>query len=68
MSSSYILEINPLSVTVYADIFFHSVDYLFVLFMVSFTVQMLLSLIGSHLFIFAFISIILGNRSKKILL
>ena len=40
----------------------------FILLMVSFTVQKLLSLIRSHLFTFAFISITLGDRSKKILL
>ena len=34
----------------------------------SFAVQKLLSLIRSHLFIFVFISITLGDRSKKILL
>ena len=33
--------------------------------MVSFTVQKLLSLIRSHLFIFAFVSIALGNWPKK---
>ena len=38
------------------------------LFMVSFAVQKLLSLIRSHLFIFAFISFALGDRSKIILL
>ena len=38
------------------------------LFMVSFAVQKLLSLIRSHLFIFVFISITLGDRSKMILL
>ena len=40
----------------------------FVLFMVYFAVQKLFSLIRSHLFIFVFISIILGDRLKKILL
>ena len=35
----YILEINPLSVTLFANIFSHSVGCLFVLFMVSFAVQ-----------------------------
>ena len=40
----------------------------FCLVMVSFTVQKLLSLIRSHLFIFVFISITLGDISKKILL
>ena len=39
-----------------------------VLFIVSFAVQKLLSLIRSHLFIFAFIFITLGGGSKKILL
>ena len=36
--------------------------------MVSFAVQELLSLIRSHVFIFAFISYILGDRPQKILL
>ena len=36
--------------------------------MVSFAVQKILSLIKSHLFIFAFISFDLGNRSRKMLL
>ena len=68
MSSLYILEIDPLSVVSFANIFSHSEGCLFVLFMVSFAVQKLLSLIKSHLFIFVFISITLGGRSKKILL
>ena len=47
------------------QIFFpHSVGCLFVLFMVSFLVQKLLSLIKSHLFIF----VTLGGGSKEILL
>ena len=36
--------------------------------MVSFTVQKLLSLIRSHMFIFAFVSFALGDRSKTMLL
>uniref|UniRef100_A0A8D1T0X2 Uncharacterized protein n=1 Tax=Sus scrofa TaxID=9823 RepID=A0A8D1T0X2_PIG len=64
----YILEINPLSVDSFANILSHSLDCLFILFMVSFAKQKLLSLIKPHLFIFVFISITLGNRSKKILL
>ena len=43
MSCLYILEINPLSVISFANIFSHSTDCLFVLFMVSFAVQKLLS-------------------------
>ena len=40
---------------------FHSEGYLFTLLIVSFVVQKLLILIRSHLFIFAFISNILGG-------
>ena len=62
-SCLYILEINPLSVVSFAAIFFHSEGYLFTLLIVSFIVQKVLSLIRSHLFIFVFISIILGGGS-----
>ena len=68
MSCLYILEINPLSIDSFANIFSHSEGCLFVLFMVSFAVQKLLSFIRSHLFIFVFISNTLGGGSKKILL
>ena len=68
ISSLYILEINLLSVTSFANIFSHSLGCLFIWFMVSFAVQKLLSLIRSHLFIFVSISIILGDGCKKILL
>ena len=66
MSCLYILEINPLSVVSFANIFSHSKGYLFVLFLVSFAVQKLLSLIRSHLLIFTCVSIILVDGSKKI--
>ena len=66
MKCLYVLEINPLSVTSFANIFSYSVGCLFVLFMVSFAVQKLLHLIRSHLFIFVLISIILGGRSEKL--
>ena len=56
MSCLYILEINPLSVVSFANIFSHSEGCLFVLFMVSFAVQELLNLIRSHLFLFCFYS------------
>jgi len=68
MSCLYILEINPLPVASFANIFSHSESYLFVLFMASFAVQKHLSLIKSHLFVFVFISIILGGGLKNILL
>ena len=68
LSCLYILEINPLSIVSFAIIFSHSEGCLFTLLMVPFIVQKLLSLIRSHLFIFAFISITLGGGSKRILL
>ena len=61
--SLYIFDINCLSVASFAIIFSHSEGYLFTLFTVSFVVQKLLSLIRSHLFIFSFISNILGGGS-----
>ena len=63
-----ILKIKPLSVTLFANIFSKSVGCLYVLFIISFAVQKILSLSRSHLFTFVFISIILEDRSKKILL
>ena len=62
-SCLYILEINSLSVASFAIIFSHSEGCLFTLLIVSFVVQKLLSLVRSHLFIFAFISITLGAGS-----
>ena len=53
MSFLYILEINPLSVVSFAIVFSHYESCLFTLFIVSFAVQKLLSLIRSHLFTFA---------------
>ena len=68
MSCLCILEINPLSVVSFTIIFSHSEGCLFIIFIVSFTVQKLLSLIISHLLIFVFISTTLGGRSKRVLL
>ena len=62
-SCLYIFEISCLSVASFAIIFSHSEGYLFTLLIVSFIMQKLLSLIRPHLFIFAFISIILGGGS-----
>ena len=59
----YIFEINSLSVASFAIIFSHYEGCLFTLLIDSFVVQKLLSLIRSHLFIFAFISITLGGGS-----
>ena len=63
MSCLYILEINPLSVVSLAIIFCHSEGCLFMLLIVSFAVQKLLSLISSHLFTFVFICVTLGGGS-----
>ena len=68
MSCLYILEVNPLSVTSFVNIFSHSKGCLYVLFMVSFAVKKFLSFIRSHLFLFLYISISLGGGSKRILL
>ena len=57
MSCLYILEINPLSVVSFAIIFSHSEGCLFTLFIVSFALQKLLSLIRAHLLTFVFISL-----------
>ena len=53
----YILEINPLLVASFANIFSHSDGCLFILLMVSLAMQKLLSLIRSHSFIFIFITL-----------
>ena len=66
MSCLYSLEINPLWVASFVNIFFCSLGYLFILFMLSIVVQKLLSLSMSCLSIF--ICITLGNGSKEILL
>ena len=59
-----ILVINFLVGCIICKYFSHSVGCLLILCMVSFAVQKLFSLIRSHLFIF--ISITLGDGSKKI--
>ena len=68
MRSLYVLEINPLLVALFAKDFSHSIGCLFILLMVSFAVQKLLSLSRSHLLIFVVVFIALGGGSKKILL
>ena len=61
ISFLYILEVEPLSVAPFETIFSHSVSCLFVFFLVSFAVQKLFSLMRSHGFIFALISVALGD-------
>ena len=65
MSCLYILEISPLSVALFENIFSQSTGCLFILFMVSFDMQKLLSLIRPYLFIVVFISIIVRDESPK---
>ena len=61
ISCLYILEIKPLSIASFETIFSHSVSYPSVFFSVSFAMQKLVSLIRSHWFIFALISVALGD-------
>ena len=65
MGCLYILDINLLSVILLAHILSHSVDCLFILLMVSFVVQKLLSLIRSHLFISCFCFLYLRRQIQK---
>ena len=63
ISCLYIFEMSYLSVALFAINLSHSEGCLFTLLIFSFVVQKLLILIRSHLFIFAFISNILGGGS-----
>ena len=67
LNELYILEIKHLLVASFLSIFSQAKGCLFILFVVSFAAQKLVSLIRSHLFIFAFISIALGDSHKKTL-
>ena len=68
MSCLYILEINLLSVVLFAIIFSQPEGCLFTLLIVFFAVQKLLSLMRSHLFTFVFISITIGGGSQDLAL
>uniref|UniRef100_A0A8D1CV48 Uncharacterized protein n=1 Tax=Sus scrofa TaxID=9823 RepID=A0A8D1CV48_PIG len=59
-SCLYIFEMKPLSVAPLQTTFSHSVSCL-VFFLVSFAVQKLVNLMRSHWFIFAFLSVALGD-------
>ena len=67
MSSLYILNINHLSDTLFANLFSDSVAGLFVLLMIFFAMQKLLSLIRFHWLVFAS-CVSQGGISKKTLL
>ena len=62
MSCLHNLKINPMTVVSFAIIVSHSEGCLFMLFIVSFTVQKVLSLFRSNLLIFVFISITLESK------
>ena len=65
MSWLYMLPISPVLISSFVNILLHSVGCLLVLSMVSFAVQKLWSSAKSHLFIVAFISFALGERSPQ---
>ena len=65
ISCLHILEMKSLWVASFETIFSHSLNCLFGFFLVSFAVQKLASLIRSHWFTFAFISVALGEWPEK---
>ena len=64
LTGKFVITIPP-GTSKFAYIFSPSTSCIFVWSVVSFAVQKLLSLIRFHLFVFAFISFALGDRSKK---
>ena len=68
MGYLYIWNINPLSAIYFANTFSDSTGFLFILSMISFVAQKLLSVIRSHLFIFALSPFDLEDRPPKIFL
>ena len=68
MSSSYILEIRPLSEVSLANMFSHIVGSVFILMLFYLAVQKLFILMKSGLFILSFMTLALGDISVKILL
>ena len=68
MSSFYILEIRPLSEVSLANMFSHTVGFLFILMLCSLVMQKLFYLMRSHLFILSFMSLVLGDMSVRMLM
>ena len=68
MSSLCILEIKPLSEVLLANMFSHIVGSIFILMLLSLSMQKLFNLMRSHLFIHSFMSLALGDMSVKMLL
>ena len=68
VSSSYILEIEPLSEVSLASMFSHTLGSLFILMLFSLAVQKFFTLMRPDLFILSFMSLVLGDISVKMLL
>ena len=68
VSSLYILEIKPLCKVSLANMFSHTVGSLSILLMFSLAVQKPFCLMHSHVFIFSFLSFVIGDILVKILL
>ena len=68
MSSLSILEIRPLSEVSLANMFSHTVGFLFILMLFSLAMQKLFILMRSHLFIPPFMSLALVDMSVRMLL
>ena len=68
VSSLYILETKPFSKVSLANMFSHTVGFLFILLLFSLAMQKLFILMKFHLFILSFMSLALGDISMKILL
>ena len=68
MSSLYILEIRPLFEVSLANMFSHTVGSLCILMLFSLAMQKLFILMRSHLFIFSYVSLALGDMSVRMLL
>ena len=64
MSYCIFWKLSPYSLHCLQIFFSHTVGFYFILLMVSFAVQKLVSLIRSHLLIFAFVSVTLGAFSQ----
>ena len=68
MRSLYILEIRPLSEVLLENMFYHTLDSLFILMLFSLSMKKLFLLMKSHLFILSFMSLALGDILGKKLL
>ena len=65
VSSSYILEIRPLSEVSLASMFSHTVGFLCILMLFYLAMKKLFILMRSHLFILSFMSLALGDMSVR---